>query len=151
MLASGFCLCKYLKYPSGTKESKYTLGSGGEVHDRSGGCHRSSGTVLHPHRAREGKYRPQTKEQGGSRITFQPLRLYRSQEPAVCVILPNPASSGVEPPIFTPETLKKPRYEHDNLLDRRRRKLKPTLPREEVEAACRQAPDGHVREGNRFL
>lgn len=91
------------------------------------------------------------KNKGEVDITFQPLRLYRSQEPAVCVILPNPASSGVAPPIFTPEIPKKPRYEHDNLLHRRRRTLKPKLPREEVGAACRQAPDGHVTQENRFL
>lgn len=84
-------------------------------------------------------------------ITFQPLRLYRSQEPAVCVILPNPASSGVAPPVFTPEILKKPQYEYGNLLDGHRRNLKPKLPRKEVEVAYRQAPDGHVTEGDRFL
>lgn len=92
-------------YLSGTKESKYTLGSGGgEVHDRSAGCHRSAARPG----ARQEKYRPQTKEQGEVDITFQPLRFYQSQEPAVCVILPNPASSGVAPPVFTPEILKKP-------------------------------------------
>lgn len=41
--------------------------------------------------AREEKYRPQTKEQGEADITFQPLRIYRSQEPAAC----DPAKSCI--------------------------------------------------------
>lgn len=85
---SDFSLCKYLMYPSGTKGGKYALESGGEVHDRSGGCHPSSWTALHPHCVaqckREEKYRPQTDEHREADITFQPLRIHWSQQPAAC-------------------------------------------------------------------
>lgn len=67
---SDFSLCKYLMYPSGTKGSKYTLESGGEVHDRSEGCHRSSWTVLRPHcmaQCRRGKIQTSNQRTRGSR------------------------------------------------------------------------------------
>lgn len=80
-----FCLCKYLMYSSGTKESKYPLER--EVHCRSEGCHHMSWSITRPHRMAQretGKYKPQTREQEGSRH-YSPTSSHVSEPEASCV------------------------------------------------------------------
>lgn len=75
-------------YPSGTKETKYPLERGGEKFTTGQDAVITTAEPFYTHTAwpstrEEEKYRPQTEERGETDITFQLLRIYRGQDPAV--------------------------------------------------------------------
>lgn len=99
-----FCPCKYLMYPSGTKEGKYRLERGVEQWRRFITGQEAVITpaeALYIHTAWPGgiqeKYKPQTREQEESRHYIPTAPHLPKPEPQLCVIQSTPTSSGAKP------------------------------------------------------
>lgn len=128
--------------------------TGAEVDDGSGGRHRCGRTALRPHRLaqrRGGKTQTSNQRRRGKQTSHSSRSASTQARNQLRVILPNPASSGATPPVFTSEILKKaPTSIRQSAQSSEGGKQKPKLRREEVRALYRQAPEGHVTGAKSF-